>query len=80
MIGNVISISGGIMEGKSCKQVLKTYYVFVHDSTDEPAFKRCAYILQNSSNYRVVIQYKGDESVAVDSKSHLRTCPHDPCY
>ena len=55
--------------------IVKTYYVFVHnDGRDDPAFKRCAFRLQNSGN-RVVIHYKGDESVAVDSKSHRRTCP-----
>ena len=55
--------------------IVKTYYVFVHnDGRDDPAFKRCAFRLQNSGN-RVVIHYKGDESVAVDSKSQWRTCP-----
>ena len=51
----------------------KTYYH--HDGTDDPEFKRCAYVFQNSSNYRVAIHYKGDDSVAADSKSYLRTCP-----
>lgn len=54
--------------------IIKTYYVFVGpDGLENTFFKRYAYTTSQSS--RVVIHYKGDDSIAADVEPHIRTCP-----
>ncbi len=54
--------------------VIKTYYVFIApDGLEKACFKRYAYT--TSQTNRVLIHYKGDDSVVADSKPHIRTCP-----
>ena len=65
----MICIDGATMEEKS----YKTYYNFIgQDGEENASFRKYVYSLSQSSNKRVVIHYKGEDSVAT---SHLRTFP-----
>ena len=56
--------------------IVKTYYNFIgQDGEENASFRKYVYSLSQSSNKRVVIHYKGEDSVATDATSHLRTFP-----
>ena len=57
--------------------ILKTYYNFVDvDGTENKLFRKYVYtLLDSSSNKRVVIHYKGGDSVSSTTSPHIRTFP-----
>ena len=55
--------------------IMKTYYVFVdEDGKEQKSFKRYAYTTAQSGK-RVLVHYKGDDTVASNTKPHIRTFP-----
>ena len=56
--------------------IIKTYYNFIGpDGEENPCFKKYVYTLSQRSNKRVVIHYKGDDSIATNTTPHIRTYP-----
>jgi hypothetical protein len=54
--------------------ITKTYYIYVGKGGDEKTeFKR--YVYTTTQSNLVLIHYKGDDSVAVDTEPHIRTFP-----
>ncbi len=54
--------------------VIKTYNFIGADGTENPIFKKYVYTTPDYNN-RVVIHYKGDDSILDETTLHVRTFP-----